>query len=364
MRPEPPEDPKAYRRWLMRRFGLPALFVIALFVVLWMRQGDAATDPWQTALSGPTMGTTWTLKVVTSGKPEVAAVKRLRDAAAHAVAAVNTSMSTYQADSELSRFNASASTEPFGVSAMLLAVLVEAQATTAVTGGAFDVTVGPLVNAWGFGPKKDTPAPTGAELAVLQARVGADKLTVDVSGATVTKARTDVYVDLSAIAKGYGVDQMAAALDRLGYTNYMVEVGGEVRAKGRNKAGETWRIGVEVPVASAQRRVQTIVPLDGRSMATSGDYRNYIERDGKRLSHTIDPRTGRPVEHTAASVTVVSETCMKADALATALNVLGPDAGMALAQAKGWAVLMLVHEGDGFVERKTAAFEALTVPSP
>ena len=349
---------------MLRRFGLPAVFVIALFVVLWMRRADASTDPWVTALSGPTMGTTWTVKVVTAGQPDMPTVRALDSAAADAVEAVDSSMSTYKKDSELSLFNASPSTEPVGVSAMLLAVLVEAQATTAVSGGAFDVTVGPLVNAWGFGRDKDKPPPTEAELEVLRARVGADKLTVDAAAATVRKSRPDVYVDLSAIAKGYGVDRMAAAVEGLGYTDYMVEVGGEVRAKGRNRAGEPWQIGVEVPVPSDERRVRKVVPLVDLAMATSGDYRNYIERDGKRLSHTIDPRAGRPVEHTAASVTVVSRTCMTADALATALNVLGPDEGMALAESKGWAVLMLVREGDGFAERKTAAFEALSVPSP
>lgn len=362
MRPEVPEDPKEYRRWVLRRFGLPALFVLALFIALWMRRGDVATDPWQTALSGPTMGTTWNVKVITAGKPDGPTVKAIKDAASQAVAAVNSSMSTYDPESELSKFNMSASTAPFGISPMLLEVLSEAQATGALTNGAFDVTIGPLVNAWGFGPDKDKPAPTVAEIAALKNRLGIDKLSIDTAAKTVRKTQADVYVDLSAIAKGYGVDRVAAALDALGHTNYMVEVGGEIRAKGRNKAGNPWRVGVEVPVSGQQRRVQTVVALSDHAMATSGDYRNYIERDGKRLSHTIDPRTGHPVEHTAASVTVVSETCMTADALATALNVLGPKQGMALAEAKGWAVLMLIREGDGFVQRKTSTFEALAKP--
>jgi len=361
MRPQPPEDPREYRTWVIRRFALPAVFVIALFVVLWWRAG---TDRQLIALSGPTMGTSWSLKVVVEGSPEPAAAKALQAAAAKAVDAVNASMSTYKKDSELSLFNQHASSDPFKVSDMLLEVLLEARATAEVSGGAFDVTVGPLVNAWGFGPDKELDPPSDLKLEKLRKRVGADKVSVDQATSSVSKKRPDVYVDLSAIAKGYGVDRMAAALDGLGYTDFMVEIGGEVRAKGRNRSGAPWRIGVEQPADGQNRRVHTVVPLDNKAMATSGDYRNYIERDGKRLSHTIDPRTGRPIEHKAASVTVVADTCMTADALATALNVMGPEAGMKLADAKGWAVLMLVREGEAFVERRTKAFETLVASQP
>ncbi len=347
---------------MLRRFGLPALFVIALFVVLWMRRGDASTDPWQTVISGPTMGTTWTVKVVTTGKPEPSAVKGARQEITATLEAVNASMSTYREDSELSGFNRGTATAPVQASPMLMAVVSEARAIAEVTGGAFDVTVGPLVNAWGFGPDKDGDVPTEAELSALMSRVGQDMIAIDSGAGTLSKARGDVYVDLSAIAKGYGVDQVAATLDRLGYGAYLVEVGGEVRARGLNKSGEPWRLGVEVPVAGPQRRVHRVVPLLDQAMATSGDYRNVIEREGKRLSHTIDPRTGRPVEHTTASVTVVSDTCMQADALATALSVLGPEEGLTLAESKGWAVLMLIRDGEAFAERRTTAFDALVAP--
>ncbi len=158
------------------------------------------------------------------------------------------------------------------------------------------------------------------------------------------------------------MDRVALALDGLGLTDYMVEVGGEVRTRGHNRSGTPWQLGVEAPVPG-ERRVHSVVALSGQSMATSGDYRNFVERDGQRVSHTIDPRSGRPVAHATASVTVVADTCMTADALATALNVLGPDEGMALATARGWAVMMLLHDGDGFSTRHTPAYEALASPA-
>ncbi|MEZ4268769.1 MAG: FAD:protein FMN transferase [Myxococcota bacterium] len=361
-RPEPPEDPREYRIWLLRRFGLPAVFVFALFAVLWMRQEGDAVGPHETALSGPTMGTSWSVKLVTSGPATEAQEARARAAITTALDAVNASMSTYAPDSELSRFNAAQTTEPVPASAMLLEVLTEAAATTAASGGAFDVTVGPLVRAWGFGADHAATPPDAAALEALRQRVGADKLVLDPVARTVRKTRPDVYVDLSAIAKGYGVDRVALALDALGFVDYMVEVGGEVRTRGHNRSGVPWQLGVEAPVVG-ERRVHSVVSLSGRSMATSGDYRNFIERDGQRLSHTIDPRVGRPVAHAAASVTVVADTCMTADALATALNVLGPDEGMALAIARGWAVMMLLHDGDGFSARRTPAYEALDGPA-
>lgn len=366
-RPEPPEDPRERRIWLLRRFGLPAVFVFALFAVLWMRQAGETSAPQELALSGPTMGTTWSVKLVTTGAADEAEATRARAAITGALDAVNASMSTYAPDSELSRFNAAQTTDPVPASAMLLEVLTEAAATTAVSGGAFDVTVGPLVGAWGFGADRAGTPPDAATLEALRQRVGPDKLVLDATAQTVRKTRPDVYVDLSAIAKGYGVDRVALALDALGLTDYMVEVGGEVRARGHNRSGLPWQLGVEAPVVG-ERRVHSVVPLSGKSMATSGDYRSFVERDGQRLSHTIDPRLGRPIAHATASVTVVADTCMTADALATALNVLGPDEGMALATARGWAVMMLLHDGDGFIERRTPAYDALTgaaaSPSP
>jgi thiamine biosynthesis lipoprotein len=168
----------------------------------------------------------------------------------------------------------------------------------------------------------------------------------------------ELTLDLSAIAKGFGVDQVAEALEREGIEHYMVEVGGEVRTRGSNPSGEAWRIAIEKPDPS-HRDMQVILPLNDLSMATSGDYRNYYEEEGRRISHMIDPRSGWPVTHAVASVSVVDEECVQADAFATALLVLGPE-GFELAEELGLAAYFLERSPDGgFTERRTTAFSAL-----
>lgn len=358
MPPPPPagdaEAPSVWRRWIF-----PGLFVIALFVVVFTRGRDDATPPRSvTTWQGPTMGTTYAIKIVT-GPLDPKSHGTIQAAIDDTLEAVNASMSTYRKDSELSRFNAAPSTEPIAVSEPLHAVIGEALRVGELSGGAFDVTVGPLVNAWGFGPDGEQRPPDEATLTALRERVGLDKLTLDAAAGTIRKARPDVYVDLSAIAKGHGVDRVAQAIEALGYREYLVEIGGELRARGHNADDVPWRVGIEKPDDDA-RDIREIIALDDTALATSGDYRNYYERDGKRLSHTIDPRTGHPIEHRLASVSVVSARCSTADALATALNVLGPDAGFALADARGIPALFIVRTPDGgFTERATAPFEEL-----
>ncbi len=225
------------------------------------------------------------------------------------------------------------------------------------SGGAFDITVGPLVNAWGFGPENPTPdGPSDEELIALRERVDYRKVEVNVEECTIRKARPDIYCDLGAIAKGYAVDLVAVVLEDLGFTNYMVEVGGEVRAHGVNANGVPWQIGIEKPDV-ARRTIQRTISLVDMGMATSGDYRNYYERDGVRLSHTIDPRIGRPIAHKLASVTVLHKGCAMADGYATAFMVLGLDEGYALAENLGMAALFIVRdESGGFIEKPTPAF--------
>lgn len=358
MPPPPPasdtEAPNVWRRWI-----LPGLFVIALFVVVFTRGHEDATPPRSvTTFTGSTMGTTYAIKVVT-GPLDPKSHATIEAAIAETLEAVNASMSTYRKDSELSRFNAAASTEPVAVSEPLRAVIAEALRVGELSVGAFDVTVGPLVNAWGFGPDGEQSPPDEPTLTALRERIGLDKLTLDPTTGTLRKARPDVYVDLSAIAKGHGVDRVAQAIEALGYREYLVEIGGELRARGHNAEDVPWRVGIEKPEDDT-RDIREIIALDDTALATSGDYRNYYERDGKRLSHTIDPRTGRPIEHRLASVSVISARCSTADALATALNVLGPDAGFALAEARAIPALFIVRTPDGgFTERVTAPFDAL-----
>ena len=301
------------------------------------------------------MGTQFSVKVlVDDGDPsgDEAVLQALVE---RELALVDDRMSHYRADSELSRFNRHEATTPFEVSAATFEVLTEARRIAELTGGAFDITVGPLVEVWGFGASSPETPPSDAEVDTLRQGLGFDRLRLDADAFTVQKDAVRVAIDLSAIAKGYGVDRVADALESAGVNRYMVEVGGEVRTAGLNEAGEPWRIAVEHPDPRAAA-FHRVLPLSGWAMATSGDYRNFYEWEGRRISHTIDPRTGRPVEHALASVTVVADRCMSADGLATALSVLGPDEGLRFATAHDIAALLLVRTPDGFEERVTPAF--------
>lgn len=307
--------------------------------------------------TGETMGTVYAVKVVA---PSSFFSGGGRDRAAERISAeldsVNRKMSAYLPDSELSRFNAFQLGEPFSVSAATLEAFSYAREVSAATNGAFDITVGPLVNLWGFGPEGRQEAPSEDEIEALRNSLGYQKVTIDKEAGTLFKSRPDLYCDLSAIAKGFAVDRVAEALDELGFEDYLVEVGGEVRTGGVNLEGAAWRIGIETPI-SGERTVHRVVALSGWSMATSGDYRNYYEEDGVRVSHTINPRTGRPIAHRLASVSVIHEVCALADAYATAFMVLGPDQGFALAEELEIAAVFIVHAGDGaFEELTTQAF--------
>ena len=317
-------------------------------------------EPGRAVLQGSTMGTSFS--VVLAGDPPPAADLRELQAAIDAeLIEVNAQMSTYLPDSELSRFNRAPAERDFASSAELAAVVAEAKRVSESSGGAFDVTVGPLVDAWGFGPGDPSQRHELdlVEITALRAAVGDDKLEVDAAGPTLRKRAAGLRVDLSAIAKGHGCDRVAAVLRAAGHADFMVEIGGEVWAQGQNPKGDPWKVGVERPTgdAAGERMVQAIVRVTDVGVATSGDYRNYWERDGVRFSHTIDPRTGRPITHALASVTVVHpESAALADAWATALNVLGPAEGLVLAEREGLAAYFLVREGEGFVVRTSSGF--------
>jgi thiamine biosynthesis lipoprotein len=343
------------------RAGLPALLLVCWScLACWSCRAasDAATRPpmvWQ----GQTMGTTYSVKVA-GATIEKAEHGRVQNAIEEQLDHVNELMSTYLASSELSRLNASPGSESFHLSPETLEVFVLSRRVGSLSGGAFDVTVGPLVNAWGFGPPgKPIHPPSEAELERLKSLVGWDKIVLDEARSTIRKTDAAVYCDLSAVAKGYAVDRVSETLSTLGYVEHMVEVGGEVRARGRNAEGRFWRIGVEKPLPGGTV-VQRALPLENLSMATSGDYRNYYEEGGRRISHEIDPRTAQPIGHRLASATVVSELCAEADALATALIVLGEEDGYRLAVEQNLAALFLVREGDGFAEKASPRFEELS----
>jgi len=291
------------------------------------------------------MGTTYSVKVV-AGDLGGEEHQRVAAVIEEKLAEVNRLMSTYDPDSELSRLNRHRSSEAFPVSAPTLEVLRVAQSVSELSGGAFDITVGPLVAAWGFGADgSEARRPAADELKRLRDGVGYELVSIDVSSARVIKSSPDTVLDLSALAKGFGVDRVANALLDLGFANFLVEVGGEVKARGKNAAGTPWRLGIEAP-DQAPHSVQRTIELRDAAMATSGDYRSFYLQDGARISHIIDPRSGRPIDHDLASVSVIHEDAVYADALATALLVLGPEAGYALAEREGLAAYFIVREAD------------------
>ncbi|MBK9306671.1 MAG: FAD:protein FMN transferase [Nitrospira sp.] len=306
-------------------------------------------------MSGHTMGTTYTVKYrATQDTPPLKAMQSDVDAL---LAEINHTMSTYEPESELSRFNRLRTTDWVPASASLRGVLNAALEIGTQSEGAFDITVGPLVNLWGFGPEVHPDRiPLEADIAAARTRSGLDKVSVSETPQAIRKHRPDVFLDLSGIAKGYGVDRVAELMTAHGIDHYMVEIGGEIRVRGHKEHETPWRIAIEKPL-SGERSVQTMLALSDIALATSGNYRNFFEIDGRRYSHTIDPTTGRPVDHHLASVTVLAETSMRADAWATAFQVLGPERGMAIAERLHLPVLFVIEHDGQFEERVCCGFQ-------
>lgn len=300
-------------------------------------------------IAGESMGTTWSVRYVARDPVDMSAAIQAE------LDAVTAQMSTWEPTSAISRFNASPAGSVHALPDGLRTVLDAALALARETDGAYDPTVGPLVNLWGFGPDGARSEPPPArEIDAVRERVGFQRLRLEDDR---LRQPGGVYVDLSSIAKGYAVDRMAAALEAAGITDYLVEAGGELRARGHRPDGKRWRVAIERPDANGAA-IQEIVELADVAIATSGDYRAHFESGGRRYSHTIDPRTGAPVQHGLVSVTVLDPACMRADALATALTVLGPDAGSAFAEMHGIAALFIEDRGGRLIERTTPAWDA------
>ena len=304
--------------------------------------------------AGLTMGTSWSVMINAETLPLPR--QQLKAQFDSILDRVNGEMSTYLPESELSMINAADSADRISVSRSLMQVLQAAREISLLTRGGFDVSVGPLVNLWGFGSEQNFTVPGEEQIDAALRLVGYEYLRLDPAASTLKKANGGIYIDLSGIAKGHGVDQIADYLDNLQLDDYLVEIGGEIRARGVNSEQVPWQIGIEQPVAG-QRDVQRIIKLDNMAMATSGDYRNFFEQDGMRYSHTIDPRTGRPISHGLASVTVLHPSAMLADAWTTGLLVLGPDEGYATALENGLAAYFIVHGELGFEEISTPTLE-------
>jgi thiamine biosynthesis lipoprotein len=323
-----------------------ASFLVFISVVLLLTGCDSG--PEIIKISGSKMGTTYHVTVVADQPAPDDLAKRI-DAV---LDIVDHSMSTYKAASELSQFNDLAVGSSQQISADFARVLAVSKTVWERSGGAFDPTVGPLVDLWGFGPIAADVVPEQAQIDAAKAELGFQYLTFNNSELAKSKA---VRVDLSAVAKGYAVDLVADLLEMLALPDYLVEVGGEMRLSGSNPEGMPWRVAIELP--SLMPQVERIIAVQDMAVATSGDYRNYFEQQGVRYSHTIDPRTGRPITHSLASVTVLAEQCAEADAWATAFMVLGDKDGMALANELAIPLYMLVKDGAGFKAIHSDAFE-------
>lgn len=313
---------------------------------------EAAQD--LVTLSGETMGTTYSVKLV--DLPRDTDRNAIAREIEEILETVNRQMSTYRPESELSRFNAADAGIWVPTSNDTRSVIDEALRFSRLTRGAFDPTVGPIVDLWGFGSGRDEPQlPSSEDVAALQEIVGFSKIETRFNGSAVSKQASGVRLDLSGIAKGFGVDKVAERLEQQGVDNYLVEVGGELRSKGNGPGGQPWRVGIERPTG-VPGDLQQVVELKGEALATSGNYRIFFERDGRRYSHIINPRTGRPVDHNLASATVVAPTTMEADALSTSLLVLGPDAGMELAVEQDIAAFFIIGNGETFSAMPSPAF--------
>jgi thiamine biosynthesis lipoprotein len=312
-------------------------------------------------LSGSTMGTTFNVTLV--APPADIDLDSLQTRIQDRLEHVDKIASTYRNDSELSRFNAKSSTDWFRVMPEFCRMIVSANEISVMTHGAFDITVGPLVNLWGFGPEnrqenRENELPTDEEISAVQSSVGYEMLETDCDHSVVRKASATIYVDLSGWAKGYAVDQIATLLDEQQLSNYLVEIGGELRARGHNAEQRKFSVAIEKPLPNNEMSY-TLMRLSDVSVATSGDYRNFFEHDGRRYSHSIDPRTGRPVSDELVGVTVVSTQTAYADAVATAFLVLGPEEGHALAEKLRIAAYFLVRTDNGIEEKSTSQFEEL-----
>jgi thiamine biosynthesis lipoprotein len=310
---------------------------------------------------GETMGTGYSVKI--SGKVRQKDLKILSRQIDAELAEVNRQMSTWDPESEISRFNHSASTAPFSCSQGFAEVVGRALELSESTGGAFDPTLQPLLNLWGFGSEGDVRrVPTEEEISKVWKTTGWRKLSVG-EPATLSKTEPELSLALGAIAKGYGVDVLASLLDKAGYRNWFVEIGGEVVVRGRNPDGEPWKVGIQYPSTNPMdERLQGIVHLKGGAVATSGDYRNYLEEGGTIYSHILDPRSGRAVRSPTASVTVVAPDCTDADGMATALFVMGAAEGLDwVEQRPGVEALFLERDGKGeIIEKFSSGFAETT----
>jgi thiamine biosynthesis lipoprotein len=316
-------------------------FVLILFV------GCKSKD--QTiSIAGNTMGTTYSIKIIEKS-PQDINVNSVKTKIDSVLQVVNQQMSTYITDSEISRFNRLSSKEWFTISTDFYDVIVMAQEISHLTEGAFDITVGPIIDLWGFSTdlyQNNWQPPSDQKIEEVIKAIGFNNIVVGKN--TIKKVNPDTKIDLNAIAKGYGVDVVFELLKGLGFSNILVEIGGEVRCSGYNNEGEYWKIGIDKPILDIMpgEELQSVISLDNKALATSGNYRNYFEYDGELFSHIINPVTGYPAQNRVASASVTASTCMTADALATALMVMGEDGIELINSLKEVEAMIVIRTGE------------------
>ena len=313
-----------------------------------------------TVLDGKTMGTFWRVSVVGLDQNRA---ENLRQKVQTLLDGDEQLLSTWKNDSALMRFNQSQSTTPWPVSEGMADIVTESLRIGQKTQGAMDITVGPLVNLWGFGPdKQPVKTPTQAQIDAAKARTGLKNLTVinRAGQQYLQKAIPDLYVDLSTVGEGYAADHLARLMIEEGISRYLVSVGGALVSRGMNADGQPWRVAIQKPT-DRENAVQAIVDINGHGISTSGSYRNYYELDGQRISHVIDPQTGRPITHKLVSVTVIAPTALEADGWDTGLMVLGTEKAQQVVREQGLAVYMIMKEGDGFTTWMSPQFRAFLV---
>lgn len=337
-----------------------ALLAIAMTLTGCDNAPDVAQAPAPLVLEGKTMGTFWRVSVA---GVDAARAEQLQTRIQAQLDADDQLLSTYKNDSALMRFNQSHSLAPWPVSEAMADIVTSALRIGKKTHGAMDITVGPLVNLWGFGPdKQPVKVPMQAQIDAAKARTGLQHLTVidQAQQQFLQKDLPDLFVDLSTVGEGYAADHLARLMEKEGIARYLVSVGGALNSRGLNAGGRPWRVAIQKPTDS-ENAVQALVDINGHGISTSGSYRNYYELDGKRLSHVIDPQTGRPITHNLVSVTVIAPTALEADGWDTGLMVLGAQKAKEVVRQEGLAAYLVVKEGEGFKSWMSPQFESFIV---
>lgn len=339
----------------MKKIVLVASVLLGLLAAGCDRQQEASESG--LVLTGKTMGTQWRVSlagVTAERQAELQAkIQQQLDADDH-------ELSTWKKDSVLSRFNQQHDNLPQSISPDMADIITLSLRIGRLTDGAMDITVGPLVNLWGFGPdKQPLHTPSQAEITAAKAQTGLQHLQVieRADGAWLQKDLPGLYVDLSTMGEGFATDHLARLMEKEGIHNYLVSVGGAVLTRGHNAAGKAWRVAIQKPT-DRENAVQALVDLQGHGISTSGSYRNYYELDGRRISHVINPQTGQPIEHRLVSATVIATTALEADGWDTGLMVLGTEKAKALALREKLAVYLITKDKEGFSSWMSPQFRA------